>query len=412
MPKLLIISSTFPPFSNVGAVRLGCFAKYLTRAGWEVISVTLKHNSQRDDDSMVVNMPDIPNEYYHDSMGDNLFGRLFHKVGRKFRFEYLSYGLYPFTGYSDGKRAISAIMAMHDVDIVLTSFVRPLALRLASWTHVKYGIPWVADFRDTIEMIDFKWKERIMFWTEQRVIASASRLVTTSPSLVRQLQSRHDQPVSIIENGFDPEDYDNPTPTKWDRFTILYTGSLLPGRSPLLFYHALDELLDEELIKPDEVQVVHYGVTNFRVDGNFLSGLMRQIKHREVLVFQDRVSRQQSIKSQIGADLLLLLPGLVSKHGGNIPAKLYEYLRSNRPIISVASSSQEEVAGIISRCNAGLATSDLGEIKQFVYSQFQVWKQKDSAQTPQNLDDLEPYSRAYQSGLMGNLLQEVLSEKN
>jgi len=345
-------------------------------------------------------------------MQRNGISSIIHKIGRKYRLEYLSYGLHPHSIYNDGKRAISELLKQHDdVDILLASFVRPIAMRLASWAHKEYGIPWVADFRDTLEMIDFKWKERIMFKTERRVISSASFIVTTSPSLIKQLKTRHKQPIHVINNGYDPEGYENLTPVKWDRFTIVYTGSLLPGRSPLLFYHALDDLLSDGFIPSDDIQVVHYGVTNFRVDHQFLTQLLRKVKHRTVLVFRERIAHRQAIEAQVGADLLLLLPGLVSRHGGNIPAKLFEYLRSGRPILSVATSPQDEVAEIIDQCNAGLATSDLDQIKEYVLSQYQAWKQNNRTPVVNESVDLEPYSRQYQTRQLKDLMLEVLTDQ-
>lgn len=143
---------------------------------------------------------------------------------RHLRLKLLTYGWYPRAARADGRRALRAAFAGHEIDVIVASYTQPVSHRLVAWAGREFGVPWVADFRDTAEMIGFGFFQRPATAVERSVVSSSARIITTSPTLKRYLERRHRQPVDVIENGFDPEDYDGIRPVRFDRFTIVHNG--------------------------------------------------------------------------------------------------------------------------------------------------------------------------------------------
>src|SRR5207249_665986 len=118
--------------------------------------------------------------------------------------------------------------------------------------------------------------------------------------------------------------------------------------------------------------------------------------------------KNEVISWMLGSDMLLLL--LNKGHGdynvlGRIPAKLFEYVGSGRPIM-VIGPKESDVATIISETQTGttLESYDLDSIKATVKQYYSAWKNKHPLFNPTGI---EKYTFKNLTAQMSKLLDNI-----
>lgn len=155
-------------------------------------------------------------------------------------------------------------------------------------------------------------------------------IITVSDPWSEDYRTRFGLPVTVVYNGFDPDDF----PVRDERsfappeiLRIVYTGVLYSDRrdpSPLF---AAIKLMGEA---GNSIQVDFYGADPV--------ALRRMASDHGVLdriTANDRVSYRESIDLQMNADILLLLQWNDPKELGNVPGKVFEYVAARRPVLGL-----------------------------------------------------------------------------
>jgi glycosyltransferase involved in cell wall biosynthesis len=227
------------------------------------------------------------------------------------------------------------------------------------------GCPWVGEYRDLYSGHPFggPWqlRERLNIALEQRVMRTASAIVSVSPRMTDYLAALHGKPAVTIMNGFDPADFDRaPLPvarTDPHKTSIVYTGSIYAGRydpGPLL----------EALRRLGEAGQ-HFELRFF---GDLVETVRPMAEARGVghLVETHRpVPYLTALGLQKAADILLLL--LWDNPAGKavVTGKVFEYAGSGRPILSIG-CEDGAAATLVRERGLGLASSDPAEIAAFL----------------------------------------------
>ena len=238
------------------------------------------------------------------------------------------------TAWKACRRAIAA----EKPAAVLTSSPPHAVHVLGKLLRCRYGLPWVADFRDPWTYGHGRPRQRT--WVahgeaikEKIVLEAADAIIVNTPraraALVNDLPAFAAK-MHVIPNGFDPESF--PTeeaPTqKPAALSIVHTGEIYAGRDPRPFF---DALLGMQLPTPP-LHVTFLGnSTDPRHDWP------KEIQARgleNVIHFAGRVNYAQALTAMQNADILLLLDSVGRRVG--IPAKLYEYFGARRPILALA----------------------------------------------------------------------------
>lgn len=207
------------------------------------------------------------------------------------------------------------------------------------------GLPWVADFRDPMDQITYPKDpsvRRTYRWIEEQAFTHAARIVVTTPGTAEYYSQRYGKALAtkirIIPNGFDqetfPEGFDADTsaaaaPRSYP-LTFVHSGILYPKeRNPEPFLRALARLRDSGRIKAGDIKVVFRGSAH---EKHFL-GLVRDLHLEDSVSFPSALPYREAITEMLTADALLVF----QDEGCNsqIPAKVYEYLYSGRPIIGI-----------------------------------------------------------------------------
>ncbi len=372
MRRLLIVSYHFPPDSAIGAVRPAKFAKYLPEFGWEPVVLTVKEDCyERCDHAGTDHLPERMKIFRYPVIPGPL--HLYSKIRARRGTDM------PDCSKTTGadramragrptpvKRFLSALLRLPDdrqgwaatvawagsrimrkcgiVDFMTSG--PPMSTHLGGLVLKKLtGARWIADFRDPW-VTTSRWKEpalrspacdRIEEGLEQAVLKSADVVLSTAPGLTRYFRSKLHQPeggkCATITNGFDETDFDDLETFRRNGksgVTLRHAGSLYLGRDPEPFFRALKNLMDRNVIQPGSLCVEFIG------DGMYnnipLSVLISKHGVEATVKLVPRMDFKACLERLAAADALLLF---AQGFAEQIPAKVFEYLRINRPVFAV-----------------------------------------------------------------------------
>lgn len=219
-----------------------------------------------------------------------------------------------------------------------------IALRLVA--HTKK--PWVTDFRDPwFEDIPepgapkgrlYRWANQTL---ERKVVHNCSRAVASTTQLRDLLQARYMQEpkskILAILNGYDEADFASlpvAEKTRGDKLVIVHAGSINADfRNPRPLFAALRAEADSGAIDLAKISVRFVGPGGF-ADSEDMKSAVARLGLRDTVEFLPRVSYDKALLELMRADLLLLLQASPDT-ASLVPAKLYEYLRTFRPVLAL-----------------------------------------------------------------------------
>lgn len=244
----------------------------------------------------------------------------------------------------------------------------------------KFGIPWIADYRDPWTFIDFfedldlsNWARKKHHNLEREVLNTADKVITVSNTWAKDFKLKYGVDLEVINNGFDPADFIDLKPAvKSEKFTICHIGSLNKDRSSPAFWEAISQLIATDSIMSEKLRI--------EIIGTVAPDLNNEIIEKNL---QDYVSlinympHADVIKKLSEASVSLLLVNNTSNKGGIIPGKLYEYMAIGNPILCVGNKDGDS-AKIVDECNAGQIAdfNNVEEIRKGIKTLFDNWNQE------------------------------------
>ena len=228
--------------------------------------------------------------------------------------------------------------------------------------HKLTGLPWVADFRDSMTEDDYpsgraKWK--IYRWIEQKVVENAERVIFTTPGTIKMYTQRYPnipkERWAVIENGYDEDNFHEAEhalvvqPASGEKpTTLVHSGLLYPQeRDPRDFFAAVQELKQEGKIDRNTLHIV------LRASGNEsqYQNILNKLRIDDIVELAPPVSYGEALCEMLKMDGLLIFQASNCNH--QIPAKIYEYLRARKPIFALTDSIGD-TAGVLRK--AGINT--------------------------------------------------------
>ena len=223
----------------------------------------------------------------------------------------------------------------------------------------KYGVPWVADYRDLLASGDYYLHGPIRRFIDRRiekraVLTSAARTTVSSP-LAQHLEAWLGGPCDVVQNGFDPDDFQglDPLGAAGDGLTISFCGYIYRHRrDPTPLFRALGHLAGEDL----DIKIRFYGTNVY---------LLQELAEREGVLdkveFYPRVSHAESLRIQVSSDVLLQLMWNDPSEVGTYTGKLYEYIGARRPILMLG-YEQGVAADLIRERSLGVVANEPDDI--------------------------------------------------
>lgn len=384
--NIVIITYNWPPRNAIGTHRPYAWAKAWSALGHQVTVLTAQKHAF--DAPLDLDLPEltgvvvveIPWGGVTTSLGSKLFLRSewLRSIGRRMRLlitRYLSKTIEPREGWLASALPPAKKLAA-ETDIVVSTFGPAMSHQLgAAMKQANSGLFWVADYRDLwsqshLNSLSPSQRKKIQEIERSTVVEHADMLTTVSEDMVKQLTILTGKKVVLLPNGFDIDEQSiisrltTPKRTKPRGLRIVYTGMLYKGkRNPEPLLVALDELFREALIKQGDVHVDFYGA---RID--VARALADRQEFRQFINLIGHVPREQALKAQQDADLLLLLESAEPAARGVLTGKVFEYIAAGVPILSVGSPRDYEIPRLLARTGTGIAfeANDVEGIKKVI----------------------------------------------
>jgi hypothetical protein len=145
-----------------------------------------------------------------------------------------------------------------------------------------------------------------------------------------------------VPNGYDGAEWEQAeqgagtrgTGARSGPFVITYAGALYAGRTPLLVFEALRRLSRTSGLPLERVRldIIVYDGVHHLPDGRDIMDVAREMGLAGSVHVLGPLPRRDTLRRLLDSDLLLLLGHNFTVQ---VPGKVYEYLRSRRPILAL-----------------------------------------------------------------------------
>ncbi|MBC7584822.1 MAG: glycosyltransferase [Tardiphaga sp.] len=349
--RVLMIAFHFPPMrGSSGIQRTLKFARYLPQFGWQpaVLSAHPRAYAITGQDQMNEIAADMPVEHAFalDTSRHLAFkGKYLGALALPDRWSSWWLGAVP--------RGLKMIRNLRP-DVLWSTYPIATAHLIGYTLHRLTGIPWIADFRDPMTDEGYPTDPTVrktFHWIERKTLAHCALAVFSTPGTIRDHQVRFpDIPASrfvLIENGYDEENFAaaaadvQPAPVGDRPLLLVHSGIIYPSeRDPGPFFEALGQLLRDGAVSAATLQIVLRATAH----DSYLQPLIEKNGIGAIVSLAQPVPYRVALQEMLEADGLLILQA--GNCNSQIPAKLYEYLRAQRPILGLTDEAGDTCASL------------------------------------------------------------------
>ena len=431
MKRVLIITYYWPPSGGSGVQRWLKMSKYLPENGWQPVIYTAEDAEYPVEDQSLMNdvAPEAevirrpivePYTFYKKFLGI--------KKGEKVKAGFINDGAKK-TGWKENLsvwlrgnlfipdarcwwirpsvRFLKRYLKEHPVDAIISTGPPHSMHLIAKELHKKFNIPWVADFRDPWTDIDFYKDLKLTRRSdlkhhrlERQVLSEATRVVTVGWDCAKGLENHEANNVAVITNGYDetfvktfPET--SPKPNKV--FTMSHIGIIGANRNPEMFWEAISEL-----DIPMKIRLIG------QIDNSVIESIKRHNIENYVEIIP-YIPHNQVIDEQQKSDVLLLFVNNTPNAQGILTGKLFEYIASGRPILSIGPENGDS-ARILNETQSGVTVDFNDKEKMKSVIRDFVEKYNDNQLITRHNEMVEKYSRRNLTKDFVKLLNETLKQ--
>ncbi len=265
------------------------------------------------------------------------------------------------------------ILESRPVRYILTTSYPNSTHLLGAILKRRYKVLWIADFRDgwttNPYFADYptplhrKWNAR---W-EARVAQEAELLITVSEPIAEHLRSLapHPEKVHVIPNGFDPDDFIDLPVMRFERFTLVYTGTLFGQRSPEPLFAAMRILFDKYPHISSEFQAIF--LTKWQPEHE---RMIESYRLKDQVICYGIQPYRVALQFQRNAHALVAIEG-PARHGEMmLTQKVFEYLACGKPILAI--TPENALAQLVRQTRTGFVVNpdDISQLVERLYDLF------------------------------------------
>lgn len=280
----------------------------------------------------------------------------------------------------------------------------------------KYGISWVADYRDpwtdaSQEVLGIiRSNYQLLVSLERILLKEADCSIAVEEHFAQAYVERLHIPaekIATIPNGYDEDDFSGLSASEEQpsKFTIVYSG-LLYAKSAIscfsAFWEALCQLIVEGKVDVNKIQLYMIGgITGEAKD------LLRKYDLDFELIETGYLPHREALQANMRANLLLSLTGesptLRFIHGG----KMFDYLRSGRPILAMTPKD-----GVVERLlretghGEAFTSMEIPGIKAMILREYQAWRRGERRE-PLHSPLIEQFERKNLTGRLAEILERI-----
>ncbi|WP_439135223.1 glycosyltransferase [Pseudomaricurvus sp.] len=257
--------------------------------------------------------------------------------------------------------------------VIFSTYPIATAHLIALALHKLTGIPWVADFRDSMTEDSYPREARrrkVFLWLERQVVNNCCKAIFTTPGAVKMYRERYpelpEDRWALIPNGYNEaifteveaslqsdDSVDDLIAAGTKPLTLVHSGVLYPSeRDPRAFFAAVASLKEQGKLSAESVQIV------LRATGHdsLYAPMLKEHKIDDIIRLEAGVEYRQALQEMLDADGLLIFQATNCNH--QIPAKLYEYFRAQKPIFALTDRQGDTGQTLLSAGIESLAPLD------------------------------------------------------
>jgi glycosyltransferase involved in cell wall biosynthesis len=239
----------------------------------------------------------------------------------------------------------------------------------------KHNIPWIADYRDDWNTVQWKHKLnslekfilRLESRSEKKWLETASCFLTVSEPLKQHIGSFINKEGFVIMNGFDESDYPVIGTQSRNTFRIVYNGTLYDSQDLEGFLKGFSMFLINNN-RSREIELIFAGTATDERQMRRVIYTGKEIQ--DVITVTKRLPKEKVIEIQSGASVLLMLSHPGTK--GNYSSKIFEYLALRIPVL-LYPGDKDVLSDLVQMSGEGrIADTSEGicEALQFYYDRF------------------------------------------
>jgi hypothetical protein len=392
MKNVLIIAYYFPPSGGPGVQRVLKYCKYLYECGWRPVVLTvIDGDYPARDESLLKEIPQYvtvyrskifePYKLYRKLTGKNPNTSVdvnnIPKQGEKRKFseqiaEFIRATFFipdaRIGWYHYAVKLGKKIIEKENIDIIYSSSPPYTCSIIAKKLHNQFNIPWVAGFRDPwtgFLTAPNRWllPKFIDCQMEKNVYKDCNALEAAWEGILKDFKNKYPYIDSAkcfhLDNGYDSQDFPDEIYQHNEKFRVTYTGSMYGKRNPETFLKAVEELVTESKVDVNKIHLRFAG----RFGNEVLEMFKNEILQNSIEVIH-YVPHSESIKLLLQSEALLMIVDDFKDNEEIVPGKVFEYIGSKRPIITLA--PEGAVAKIIRDTECGMVShsKDIETIKK------------------------------------------------
>lgn len=446
MKKILLIAYFYPPKGGAGVQRTSKFAKYLTELGYEVHVLTvnedrktlndhsLKEDIREDihvyrtefEEVKIVkklnNLLNNKNNNNKDAVitSNNVAKRSSIKSKIKSVCKNMFFDIYNFVYLPDDKKSwidtaaqeAVKIIEKEKIDVIYTTSA-PYSAHLIGYKISKQkNIKWIADFRDQWVNNPFAEYGKIVEWRqkklEKKVVENANKVISVSKPIIEDFRERYSNinkdKFEIITNGYDERDFMDIEPVeKKSVFKIIYNGTLYGRMSPENILLAISNLIEKKKIDKDKIKIefcgnigsAHKGKVDYFKD-----------KYPNLISVKNYLPHKGSLKNLMTGSAVLLIIDGGKGSSGIYTGKIFEYIRSGKPIIAIVPDGVAR--DLILKTNTGFCAypDDIEEIEKNIYKIYTKFYNGEKT-IDFNWNEIEKYERKNLTKKLSKIIVEL-----
>lgn len=444
--RVLMAAYYFPPLSGSGVFRSIKFAKYLPLFGWEptVVSTDRPPNGWKFSDKSqlaeipegmkVVRIPDGISTGREKSLNSDrvqaILGflrnvlrfspeadRIFSQASQSYdgTVQLLTFPCAALSWAYDAVQYIEKNIDLDEFQVVYTTSGPASAHLIGFYLKQKYGIPWVADYRDpwTYNPYGSDYNptnkgHKLLFELETILLRSADCNLTVEDSLIDSYEQHFKlEPGKVVSitNGYDEADFSGlqVSQDRTHKFTINYSGLIYTGTQSIVpLFKAIRQLTGEKKIDLQKVRFRLVGVTMQDYEA-----IGRQFGLTQIIEYLGYLPHSQALQANLDANLLLLLVGDEPKFKPVYTGKFFEYLRSGRPILALAPKGGA-VDRVLRESGHGEAmlSTQIPKIKAMILREYKKWERGEGIK-PLHAPVIERFERKVLTQRLAEVLETV-----
>ncbi|HRY83200.1 MAG TPA: glycosyltransferase [Candidatus Cloacimonadota bacterium] len=361
--RILYISYFYPPLGGPAALRNTAVVKHLRASGWEIDVLTVRdpeynyHDESLEDmASSVIRVPSLDPMSILKKLRFNKAksaGTLYRQTPESLKLKLRR--LFPLDDKSPWLpfliRSAKQLMAKQKYDLIYVS-CGPFSSGLAAWKLSRSsGIPYVYDARDYWTLLsDYQlqgWSRQLSRSWEARILKAAALVVTATDGIREDLADGFgaylpDKSLTVF-NGWDEDEFQGLEASEPEDFILSYYGNIYARRSLSAFYAAVSKLQRENALPPN---------TRIRLYGSFNREVLQEIASsgiQALIELIEQLPHREALQSMLNSSVLLLVINSSSPRG-TLTSKVFEYLRTRKPILAMV-PAHKEAAKLLNSCN-------------------------------------------------------------